>query len=47
MLYPQQPVDWVSGDKIVIAPTGRDGNETEVSGMEIQLISRQTYGITV
>ena len=26
----QQAVDWVPGDKIVIAPTGKDGNETEV-----------------
>ena len=27
----EQAVDWVTGDKIVIAPTGKDGNETEVS----------------
>ena len=26
----QDPVDWFSGDQIVIAPTGKDGNETEV-----------------
>lgn len=26
----QQPVDWVPGDRIVIAPTGKNGNETEV-----------------
>lgn len=26
----QQPVDWVAGDRIVIAPTGKNGNETEV-----------------
>lgn len=29
-LHLQEPVDWVSGDHIVIAPTGKDGNETEV-----------------
>ena len=27
----QEAVDWVEGDNIVIAPTGKDGNETEVS----------------
>ena len=27
----QESVDWVPGDRIVIAPTGKDGNETEVS----------------
>ena len=27
----QDAVDWVKGDRIVIAPTGKDGNETEVS----------------
>ena len=27
----QDPVDWLSGDQIVIAPTGKDGNETEVN----------------
>ena len=27
----QQEVDWVPGDRIVIAPTGKNGNETEVS----------------
>ncbi len=26
----QQPVDWVPGDRLVLAPTGKDGNETEV-----------------
>ena len=26
----EQAVDWVAGDKLVIAPTGKDGNETEV-----------------
>ena len=26
----QEAVDWEAGDKIVIAPTGKDGNETEV-----------------
>ena len=26
----QQPVDWGPGDRIVIAPTGKNGNETEV-----------------
>lgn len=26
----QQEVDWVAGDRIVIAPTGKNGNETEV-----------------
>lgn len=28
----QQDVDWVAGDRIIIAPTGKNGNETEVSG---------------
>lgn len=27
----QETVDWVPGDRIVIAPTSKDGNETEVS----------------
>ena len=27
----QDAVDWVKGDRIVVAPTGKDGNETEVS----------------
>ena len=27
----QQDVDWRAGDRIVIAPTGKNGNETEVS----------------
>lgn len=31
----QQEVDWVAGDRIVIAPTGKDGNETEVSFRKI------------
>lgn len=26
----QQEVDWRAGDRLVIAPTGKDGNETEV-----------------
>ena len=26
----QQQVDWVPGDRIVVAPTGKNGNETEV-----------------
>ena len=30
-LHIQDPVDWMRGDQIVIAPTGKDGNETEVS----------------
>ena len=30
-LYLQDAVDWVRGDQIVIAPTGKDGNETEVN----------------
>ena len=30
MLHVQDRVDWVAGDKIVIAPTGKEGNETEV-----------------
>ena len=30
-LHLQESVDWVHGDRIVIAPTGKDGNETEVS----------------
>lgn len=29
----QQAVDWVRGDRIVIAPTGKDGNETEVGSI--------------
>ena len=27
----QDAVNWVKGDRIVVAPTGKDGNETEVS----------------
>lgn len=27
----QQEVDWVAGDRIVVAPTGKNGNETEAS----------------
>lgn len=26
----QQEVDWEAGDRIVVAPTQKDGNETEV-----------------
>ena len=26
----KEPVDWVPGDIVVIAATGKDGNETEV-----------------
>ena len=33
LLLSQEPVDWVEGDNIVIAPTSKDGNETEVSDM--------------
>ena len=29
----QKPVDWVEGDNIVIAPTSKDDNETEVSDL--------------
>ena len=32
-LYLQEAVDWMHGDQIVIAPTGKDGNETEVKYM--------------
>ena len=28
----QQSVDWVPGDRLVLAPTGKNGNETEVRG---------------
>jgi len=28
----QQSVDWATGDRLVLAPTGRNGNETEVRG---------------
>lgn len=31
MFVTQEAVDWVKGDSIVVAPTGKDGNETEVS----------------
>lgn len=31
LLHVLEPVDWVSGDHIVIASTTKDGNETEVS----------------
>ena len=33
LLLSQEPVDWVEGDNIVIAPTSKDGNETEVSDL--------------
>ena len=33
LLLSQEPVDWVDGDNIVIAPTSKDGNETEVSDL--------------
>ena len=29
----QQAVDWRAGDRIVVAPTGKNGNETEVGAM--------------
>ena len=31
LLHVLEPVDWISGDQIVIASTTKDGNETEVS----------------
>ena len=31
LLHVLEPVDWISGDEIVIASTTKDGNETEVS----------------
>ena len=35
LLLSQEPLDWVEGDNIVIAPTSKDGNETEVSDLYI------------
>lgn len=39
----EQAVDWVTGDKIVIAPTGKDGNETEVGGTILLRLSQLIY----
>ena len=47
----QEPVDWRQGDKIVIAATGKDGNETEENeivsvsddGLSIVLLSQLGY----
>ena len=33
LLLSQEPVDWVKCDNIVIAPTSKDSNETEVSDL--------------
>ena len=35
LLLSQKPVGGVEGDNIVIAPTSKDGNETEVSDLYI------------
>ena len=36
-IHLQDPVlDWVPGDQIVIAPTGKDGNETEVRTISVR-----------
>lgn len=39
----QQEVDWVAGDRIVIAPTGKNGNETEVSEVVYNDMSRTSW----
>ena len=30
-------MDWIPGDNIVIAPTGKDGNETEVMTYDLSM----------
>ena len=35
LLLSQELLDWVEGDNIVIAPTSKDSNETEVSDLYI------------
>ena len=43
ILQLQEPVDWVAGDQIVIAATGKDGNETE----ENEVVSVSANGLTL
>ena len=35
----QQEVDWVTGDRIVLAPTGKNGNETEVGSSDLKSLN--------
>lgn len=43
LLVLQEPVDWAEGDKIVIASTSKDGNETE----ENEVVSVSENGLTL
>ncbi len=46
MLHVQDAVDWLPGDRIVIAPTGKNEKETEVrSHLKQILISLSSYTI--